>query len=550
MIGYILQVVLFQVLFLAVYDFFLKKETFHTYNRWYLLGTPIVSFVLPLIKIPTIQQTVLQEFSVLLPELMLSPEKVLEETFLYSESSVNYMQVLFWSGVVVFALIFVVKLSKIAQLILKNETINNPFYKLVLLPQQTAAFSFFNFIFLGKNIPKEQQEKIIQHELIHSKQKHSLDLLFFEFLRIVMWFNPMIYVYQQKITLLHEYISDSEMVKTTEKQVYFKNLLCEVFQVKNISFVNQFYKHSFIKKRIIMMTKNKSNELKKLKYLLLLPLLASMLVYTSCEVNDVILDENSIKNKELSSQSKTPSLTLKEVIVGGGNEDVKVSKNDKLSAAVRLFVARNFNVEMSKTLNLKGNKFRIYSIFTVNTDGKIENISVRAPHPKLKKETERVLAILPILVPVKKEGKYVAMKYTLPISYNIKSSNSNPIKADDGNNVPFAVIDEVPVFPGCEGTRQQKSDCLSAKIRRHVGREFDIDLANSLGLSPGKKKIWVVFRIDEKGAITEINARAPHPALKEEAIRVVKTLPQMQPGKHEGKAVGMKYTLPISFRIE
>ena len=179
MIGYILQVVLFQVLFLAVYDFFLKKETFHTYNRWYLLGTPIVSFVLPLIKIPTIQQTVLQEFSVLLPELMLSPEKVLEETFLYSESSVNYMQVLFWSGVVVFALIFVVKLSKIAQLILKNETINNPFYKLVLLPQQTAAFSFFNFIFLGKNIPKEQQEKIIQHELIHSKQKHSLDLLFF-----------------------------------------------------------------------------------------------------------------------------------------------------------------------------------------------------------------------------------------------------------------------------------------------------------------------------------------------------------------------------------
>ena len=58
MITYIIQVVLFQILFLAVYDFFLSKETFHNYNRWYLLGTPVVSFVLPLIKIPTFQNTV------------------------------------------------------------------------------------------------------------------------------------------------------------------------------------------------------------------------------------------------------------------------------------------------------------------------------------------------------------------------------------------------------------------------------------------------------------------------------------------------------------
>ena len=117
-------------------------------------------------------------------------------------------------------------------------------------------------------------------------------------------------------------------------------------------------------------------------------------------------------------------------------------------------------------------------------------------------------------------------------------------------DVPFAIIEEVPVFPGCTGTRKQKSDCLNKKIKKHVVRRFNNELAGELGLSPGKKKIWVVFRIDPKGNITEINARAPHPRLKKEAIRVAKTLPKMTPGKQRGVAVGMKYTLPISFNVE
>jgi len=117
-------------------------------------------------------------------------------------------------------------------------------------------------------------------------------------------------------------------------------------------------------------------------------------------------------------------------------------------------------------------------------------------------------------------------------------------------DVPFAIIEEVPIFPGCKGTRKQKSDCLSQKIRRHVGRKFNADLAGDLGLSPGKKKIWVIFRIDKTGNITDIQARAPHPRLKKEAIRVTKTLPKMVPGKQRGVPVGMKYTLPISFNVE
>lgn len=555
MLTYIIQIVLFQILFLAVYDFFLSKETFHKYNRWYLLGTPILSFVLPLIKIPTFQKAMPEEIMIFLPEIMLSPQKVIEQTTFYADGSFDYVSLLFWIGVAIFTIIFLIKLFKIVGLILKNETIKTHFYNLVLLPKHNNAFSFFNYIFLGKEIPTEKKDAIIEHELIHATQKHSIDLLFFELLKIVMWFNPMIYFYQRRITLLHEYISDAAIIKTTEKQTYFNTLLNQTFQVENISFVNQFYKHSFIKKRIIMMTKNKSNQFRKAKYLLLLPLLASMLIYTSCETNDIIEEvpvDQKEKNLNTKQSKKLPASMLKEVVVGDKNGVIEVSTNDKLSSSVRLFVAKNFNAQVSKSLNLSNDNFKIYSVFTVNKKGEIENVRVRAPHPELKKETERVLAILPKLAPIKKDGKIVSMTFTLPISSFVGSVKNNSKNNDPYyvNDVPFAIIENVPVFPGCKGTRKEKSDCLNSSIKKSVITNFNTNLSKGLNLSTGKKKIWIVFRIDEDGNVTEINARAPHPELKKEAIRVASLLPKMIPGKQRGKAVGMKYAFPISFNVE
>ena len=117
-------------------------------------------------------------------------------------------------------------------------------------------------------------------------------------------------------------------------------------------------------------------------------------------------------------------------------------------------------------------------------------------------------------------------------------------------DVPFAIIEEVPVFPGCTGSKQQKKDCLNKKLRKHVQRNFDAELANELGLAPGKKRIYVQFKIDKDGSITAINARAPHPRLKKEAIRIAKKIPKMKPGRQRGKAVRVGYTLPITFNVE
>ena len=117
-------------------------------------------------------------------------------------------------------------------------------------------------------------------------------------------------------------------------------------------------------------------------------------------------------------------------------------------------------------------------------------------------------------------------------------------------DVPFAIIEDVPVFPGCTGSKEQKRECLSEKISQHVNKKFNADLAQELGLSPGKKRIFVMFKIDKNGDVVEIEARAPHVRLEKEAIRVIESLPKMQPGKQRGRPVGVKYSLPITFNVE
>jgi protein TonB len=117
-------------------------------------------------------------------------------------------------------------------------------------------------------------------------------------------------------------------------------------------------------------------------------------------------------------------------------------------------------------------------------------------------------------------------------------------------DVPFAIIEDVPIYPGCKGSKAELKECLQEEIAKHVNRKFNADLASDLGLSPGVKKIFVMFKIDRTGNITDVQARAPHKRLEAEAIRVVNLLPKMVPGKQRGRAVGVKYSLPIAFRVE
>ena len=130
---------------------------------------------------------------------------------------------------------------------------------------------------------------------------------------------------------------------------------------------------------------------------------------------------------------------------------------------------------------------------------------------------------------------------------NVQVQNSSSGIGD----VPFAVIEEVPVFPGCEALKlnEARKKCMSENINQFINQHFDSSLGNQLGLEPGISRIYVQFKINAEGKVEVMGTRASHPALEEEAKRVVNLLPEMTPGKQDGKEVGVLYSLPITFQV-
>jgi protein TonB len=123
-------------------------------------------------------------------------------------------------------------------------------------------------------------------------------------------------------------------------------------------------------------------------------------------------------------------------------------------------------------------------------------------------------------------------------------------EVEEDIEVPFSVIENVPIFPGCDkGNNAERRKCMSQKITKFVQRKFNTDLAGDLGLS-GRQRISVIFKIDKNGDVVGVRARAPHPRLVKEATRVVNLLPKMKPGKQRGKAVVVPYSLPIIFQVQ
>lgn len=146
-------------------------------------------------------------------------------------------------------------------------------------------------------------------------------------------------------------------------------------------------------------------------------------------------------------------------------------------------------------------------------------------------------------------------------------------KKEEEEDVPFTIIETVPQYPGCSGNNAQKKRCMNLKIRKHIGKHFNVEVAQELGFKSKcldereeyndvtnlieKKcykwrpiKILSQFKIMKDGTVQVTGVRAPHPRLQEETKRVIKMMPNMNPGTQRGKPVNVGYTLPISFVIE
>jgi len=477
MLHYILQTIAFQLFFLIIYDVFLKKETFFNWNRTYLLITALLSIVLPFIKIESFKEVISQQFIIQLPEVILGNLTQTESNFILENGIEQTAEFIFtWQqflilGATIAFIFFTYKLIKIAILIYKNPKHWKGDLRIVELINSNAAFSFFHYVFLGERITTKDKDAILRHEAIHVKQNHTVDLLLFEILRILFWFNPLIYIYQNRIRTLHEYIADAKAVKLQDKSHYYQNLLAQVFETKNVSFINAFFKQSLIKKRIVMLTKTKSNQILKFKYALLIPLVFGMLLYTSCE-REMINPENqelSISNqieqlrisieanseiskedkdelrklyistlnnqslngkqitseitevKDYSNASEVPFFQVDEVPIYPGCENLVTNKERRkcLTDKIKKHIQDNFTTSLAKDLGLKGRQ-RISVIFKIDKEGNITDIKSRAVNPRLEAEAKRVISLLPKMIPGKQNGENVIVPYSLPIIFQVR----------------------------------------------------------------------------------------------------------------------------------
>ncbi|WP_439151309.1 energy transducer TonB [Winogradskyella sp.] len=599
----ILQIFAFQALFLLVYDLLLRRETFFNYNRAYLLITSILSLVLPFIKFSTLKSFAARDYVIELPEIFIGvqPPTLYEITIaeqagiVLEQPQTPIWQIIGIVGISIASILFLVKVIKLLWLKKSNPKRWKGNVLIVKLLKSSAAFSFFNTIFLGEKIPKTETYIVYKHELVHIKEYHTVDLLFFEMLRIIFWFNPLVYIYQNRIKELHEFIADEKAVKLNGKYDYYQSLLNQVFDVNNVSFTNSFFKKSLIKKRIAMLQKSKSKQLNLIKYTLLFPLVFAMLIHTSTEVRaqqkqkqtqavDQELSDEQLKKKyydEIAEKIKNGA-NYKEITDSLWKDNrykYLMSREEylRMSAFTEYMLDQSIERKSEKgTLEqndidraeaMKSGRYKNYAEYRewkatneakeqweLSTQNGILKLFVEVAANKTDKEKQRFNALMKQLETDAYFKKLVitdgqsTMVIDSPNSQHPKANDT--LKVVESIEVPFSVIDEVPTIDDCKDlpTNAQRKQCMSQFVSKHVNKNFNLGLADSLGIK-GRQRIFVSFKIDKEGLVKDVKARASHPDLENEAVRVIKTLPQFIPGRQKGHLVTVPYSLPIVFQI-
>lgn len=132
----------------------------------------------------------------------------------------------------------------------------------------------------------------------------------------------------------------------------------------------------------------------------------------------------------------------------------------------------------------------------------------------------------------------------------VRMDDLNMEEVEEDISVPFAIIEKVPVFPGCEdlATEQEKKECFNQKVQQHIKKNFNYPAtALEMGISG---RVFVQFEIDKSGKVANIRQRGPDKLLETEAVRIINTLPKMKPGHQRGKPVKVGYSIPINFIMQ
>ncbi|WP_424963403.1 peptidoglycan DD-metalloendopeptidase family protein [Ekhidna sp.] len=277
---YIGKVLVIQAIFYGFYRLVLRNSIRHGWNRLFLLAALVVSFAIPFIQIPDQLPVQPLEES---PVIVWVQESAMEFEMVpvrkeSGETAFSVWYLLPWLYVMVTCfligrstvyLFFIQKLKK------HSEYVKKRWFKL-FKTSQTRPFSFFSNVFIPKDVfGSNAFDQILAHECVHVKQRHSIDRLLMDFFVSLFWFNPFIYLYRNALIEIHEFQADEAVINQFNDPIGYQEVLYYQLQYATYSGLVSHFNFSMIKKRIVMMNKQK-NKYAGLLYALTLPVLVSV----------------------------------------------------------------------------------------------------------------------------------------------------------------------------------------------------------------------------------------------------------------------------------
>ena len=401
---YLFEVSICLIAFYGLFNLLFKRLTFFNLNRLYLILMISISFLLPMFDFGLVKSIPILSVTVETVEIGM---RSLEQSALTLPTASDFLIITYVLVATMFFLRLIFRLFSIFKVTRLGSRERMDGCNLIRHKKQEFA-SFFNFIFVPKDFNKEtiESQTILQHELVHVQQFHSMDLLFVELSSVLLWFNPVLILWKRAMKLNHEFIADHVCVKNQEERKnYIELILSQSMPGIDFDLANSFY-HSPLKERIVMLNQSKSKQSFRWIYLSILPMLFGMFFLFSCST-----ESEPANGLEKVEQLTEPSDVFKVVeempeFPGGQDEMMKYIYT---------------NITYPQEARKDGIEGLVVVQYVVGKDGKINDAKVvREIGGGCDEEALRVVNSMPKWNPGKQRGKIVDVQYNLPVRFKLQ----------------------------------------------------------------------------------------------------------------------------------
>ena len=275
---YLLKVIICSGILYGYYWLLLRNKIFHGYNRFYLLATVLLSLLLPLLQISWWQSNAMSHNQVInVLQVVASGNEYMDEVVIHSGKqhwAIEQLYPLFYLFISFILLsVFIRTLYLIFSLLKKYSAEKIEGVSFVNTEHKSTPFSFLKYIFWNASIDLSttQGRQIFKHEVAHIQERHTYDKLFISGVLILCWCNPFFWLIRKELNMIHEFIADKKAVEDSDTAAFAAMILQATYPDHHFNLTNNFF-YSPIKRRLLMLTKNKNPKANYIGRILVLPL--------------------------------------------------------------------------------------------------------------------------------------------------------------------------------------------------------------------------------------------------------------------------------------